>query len=168
MIFNKDIFLSNIRYLINRDCGGVAATFNDKIEQRDAVTRWKKPDTIPNTTALFAICEKFNCSFDWLFAEHNYDDENAESDATINIKEKQNRHNDDTPDFLCDCKQETIEACKDVKEIMESGNKVIVPALLSNLAAFKHGIRQDKRIDQLDSEISHLKQLHEGSQAGAS
>jgi hypothetical protein len=53
--------------------------------------------------------------------------------------------------------------CKSVKKIVESRHLVIVPAFLSNLAAFEHSViierDQDADIKKLKDEVNHLKKL---------
>ncbi len=122
MKYNKNTFLNNIRLLTDMHCQGVERVFNDKISQRDAFTRWKKPGINPNFDAISKICEIFNCSFDWLLTGV-----------------------DPGENFMCGWTEETQKACKAVKKILESGDEKTATALLQNIDAFETSVtRRDE------------------------
>ena len=81
-------------------------------------------------------------------------------------------------DFMCDWSPEVIAACRTVKEIFDSGDEVIVPALLGSLPAMKEAVdrkkkgdkKKDKRIKDLEGDVKRLRKLLEqdfDSAAGA-
>lgn len=88
-------------------------------------------------------------------------------DSHHTAKEEKSDKND-TPDFLCGCDDEIIDACKDVKEILESGNETIAPALVANIKAFKHGVRQDKRLNEIENKINYIEKMNSKTQGGVS
>jgi len=65
MPWDQDVFVKNVLILVNKHCGGVQKTFNDKIDHRDAVTKWKKGSK-PALDILLKIPSSFPCSLDWL------------------------------------------------------------------------------------------------------
>jgi DNA-binding XRE family transcriptional regulator len=74
--------------------------------------------------------------------------------------------------FCGDMSDEIKKLCITLKDIIDSKHPVIVPALLSNLEAFKYSVdkerKQDDDIDKLKREVRHLKTLmssetHSGS-----
>lgn len=66
MIYNRDIFISNIEKLITDKHGGYAAPFNRNIGQRDAVTRWKTGKFKPSLDVLLKITQLYGVSLNWL------------------------------------------------------------------------------------------------------
>ena len=140
MKYNKNIFLNNIRALTDTHCQGVERVFNEKIGQRDAFTRWKKPGINPNFDAISKICEIFNCSFDWLLTDN---------DAKVDHGEL----------FMCGWTPEIQKACRTVKKIIESGDEKTADALRQNIEAFETSVtrrnenkklKEEKRIKTLN------------------
>lgn len=79
-----------------------------------------------------------------------------QNDISLVQDEPTKQYGNDTPGFLCGCKKETIEACKDVKEIFESDNDEVADALSANIKVFKHTVKQDKRITKLENKIKYM------------
>ncbi len=65
MPWNKDIFLKNIRVLVDEYCGGSQKKFNQSLNYRDAVTKWKGKSS-PSVDTLVSISDKYNCNLHWL------------------------------------------------------------------------------------------------------
>ncbi len=59
--------------------------------------------------------------------------------------------------FMCGWTEEQKEACRILKEILDSGDKIAIAAILSNLAAFRESIRKNSRIDKLEKDVRELK-----------
>jgi len=101
---------------------------------------------------LLSIYEKFNSDPTWLLT-------GKEPEA----------------DFMCDWSPEVIAACRTVKEIFDSGDEVIVPALLGSLPAMKEAVdrkkkgdkKKDKRIKDLEGDVKRLRKLLEQDFDGA-
>jgi hypothetical protein len=148
MKYDKKIFMINIKYLTDTYCQGIEREFNDRIGQRDALTRWKKPHINPNFDAISKICEEFDCSFDWLLT--------GKESKYANLCPVQ----ETVPAFQADPMKdvELKRACQQVKNIILSDHPVIKPALLSNLAAFEYSIEKEndlfKRIEELEKAMS--------------
>lgn len=66
-------------------------------------------------------------------------------------------------EFCGDMPDEIKKLCKTLKEIVDSKHPVIVPALLSNLEAFKYSVdkerKQDDDIQKLKDKVRHLEKL---------
>lgn len=73
MLWNQDIFVKNVLILVDKYCGGNQSVFNDEINSRDAVTKWRPKDgkagNRPALDVLLRIPEKFYCSLDWLLTD---------------------------------------------------------------------------------------------------
>lgn len=76
MKWNQEIFNKNIDFLIQEKCGGVQQVFNDIVGPRDAATAWKK--RMPSFKYILTICDKFDCSLDWLIKGKEYLKRDAE------------------------------------------------------------------------------------------
>jgi len=66
---------------------------------------------------------------------------------------------EDKNDFTCGWDEETIAACKEIKEIYDSKNKLVISALKTNLAAFTDSIKKDNAIKKLSQDVNRLKML---------
>ncbi|MDD4422652.1 MAG: S24 family peptidase [Eubacteriales bacterium] len=69
-MWNHEIFLKNVELLLDRYCGGSKTKgsqkiFNDRIGDRDAVSKWKGGNK-PSLETLLKISDKFSVSLDWL------------------------------------------------------------------------------------------------------
>ena len=92
------------------------------------------------------------------------------------------------PDFGAVGVDPFIQAMSDIKEIFDSGDPILIPAIQANLNAFKRALlrekqfaqilkenrelndriaKQDDRILELEKKINYLTGEHEGSSAGA-
>lgn len=105
------------------------------------------------------IRNKFGVSIDWLLTG---------SDPTpvmsYEIRETGSPYVSSPPCPYCSgMTDEMKRLCNTLKDIIDSKHPVIVPALLSNLEAFKHSVdkerKQDEDIDKLKREVRHLKTL---------
>jgi len=144
-------FALRINDLVCKHCGGDRYAFADRIKVAyDSVRRWCNGNNLPNGSQLITIGTEFKTSIDWLLT-------GREPEAN----------------FMCGWDEEVQEACRAVKEILESKNGVIVPALLSNLAAFKHAVKNDdaledkKRIKDLEEEVKRMRKLLDQDFSGA-
>jgi len=154
MLWDKSTFLNNIQYLIDVHCGCTAKNFNERIGMRDAVTRWKKDEFKPAVETILNICNTFNCSVDWLLTGKD--------------------HPQKGDDEFCCWNPEVQEACRELKEILESGDPVAASAIQSNLKAFTDSVRRRKEnekqreeIRTLTKRVKHLEKLHgDGKSAG--
>jgi transcriptional regulator with XRE-family HTH domain len=154
MEFNHNIFINNILYLVKTKCNNIASVFNKKIDQRDAITRWKKAEFKPSLDTLYKICNTFDVTFDWLLinTNHNKIPHVADDMASYN---KQEKHQ--CP--LCgDMTDEEKELCKKVKDILKSRNAGFASSLKTVIAAFEQcGYRgKEKRapLQKLHKEIA--------------
>jgi transcriptional regulator with XRE-family HTH domain len=138
-MFDFDIFLNNIMTIVDSACGGSQKEFNRRIDDRDAITKWKKKKTKPSLEILFRIAQEFNCSFDWLLTGK-----------------------DRASDFTCGWSQEAIEAFNNIKEILESDDPLARTAMMSNLTLFKESVRRKNRIDVLEDDVNKLKKSIRG------
>jgi transcriptional regulator with XRE-family HTH domain len=138
-MFDFDIFLNNIMTIVDSKCGGSQKEFNRRIDDRDAITKWKMKKTKPSLEILFRIAQEFNCSFDWL----------------LTGKDRAN-------DFTCGWSQEAIEAFNNIKEILESDDTIARTALMSNLTLYKESVRRKNRIDVLEDDVNKLKKSIRG------
>jgi len=137
-MFDFDIFLNNIATIVESECGGSQKEFNRRIEDRDAITKWKKKKTKPSLEILFRIASEFNCSFDWL----------------LTGKERGG-------DLTCGWSQEAVDACNDIREILESDDKAAKSAMKSNLALCRESVRRKERLDVLEDDVkSQKKSIH--------
>lgn len=125
--------------IVESECGGSQKEFNRRIEDRDAITKWKKKKTKPSLEILFRIAGEFNCSFDWL----------------LTGKERGG-------DFTCGWSREAIDACNDIREILESGDTVTRTAMKSNLTLFKESVRRKNRINVLEDNVKKMKKTIHG------
>lgn len=104
----------------------------------DSVRRWCNGENIPDGDTLLAIHEKFNVSIDWLLTGKESVETSAEQ-------------------FMCGWKPEVREACRTVRKILESSDRVTSEALLMNINAFEMSIEKDKTRDQLLADIERMK-----------
>lgn len=65
-VFNKQVFLDRIQFLIDHHCGGSRKKFNQIVQQRGAEYRWRKAEYFPKVEPLVRICNHFGVSLDWL------------------------------------------------------------------------------------------------------
>lgn len=65
-VFDKQIFLDRIQFLIDHHCGGSKTKFNRIVQQRGAEYRWRKAEFFPKVEPLVRICNHFGVSMDWL------------------------------------------------------------------------------------------------------
>ena len=147
-ILATDEFIININKLAH-NIGGKKLFAAEVDVSYDTVRRWCLGEFMPGGLELVKISKKFDVSIDWL----------------VNGKES-------TAGFMCGWNEEVQEACRAVKEILESKNKGIVPTLLSNLAAFRQAVRnddasKDKRINHLEEDVKRLRKLLEQDFDGA-
>jgi transcriptional regulator with XRE-family HTH domain len=127
------MIISNINKLVEREGG--QQLFADKIGvDRSTVSRWCAGKTIPDLKQAIAISQNLNISLDSLLLGK-----------------------EPGGDFMCGWDEESIEACKVLKEILESGDKMARAAILSNLDAFKDSIDKNKRIKRLEEDVEQLK-----------
>ncbi len=131
MNWNKDIFIKNIEYLINTYCNGVAKEFNTRIDQRDAYTRWKKSEVKPNLEAIFTICEKFECDFNWLLTGEG---------TPKNV-------------FGIEFSEQFIEMHKKIEDILTSGTDY-ADTLQQNINALHTAVKKEK---ESEKDIAALK-----------
>jgi len=82
--------------------------------------------------------------------------------------EELNPYKNNLGDFLCGCRKRTTDARKDIKEVLESDNDSVADALLSNIKVFKHAVKQDQRITELENKIKYIVGESSKMQSGAS
>ena len=86
-----------------------------------------------------------------------YGDQNPTDKGTNLISEPHSALNADKKPHFCgpDWTDDDVRYCKQLKKILDSKNPVIVPAIISNLAAFEYSVTDEKRkskeIDDLKS-----------------
>jgi transcriptional regulator with XRE-family HTH domain len=64
--------------------------------------------------------------------------------------------------FMCGWPDEHIELCKALKNILDSGDKIAIAAILSNIAAFSDSVKRKIRIDELEKDVRELKKFNAG------
>jgi len=116
-------------------------------------SNWKSRGAIP-WKELFIFSQENGISFDWL----------------LTGKEP-------STDFMSGWSQEVKTACGLVKEIIESGDKIIVPALLTSLPAMRAAVEgnrgleekkmYERRIKELERDVRRLRKLLEPGFGGA-
>lgn len=128
------MFVSNINKLIS-DAGGVFEFANMIGSDKETVRKWSKGSSLPRSSELLKIVAiRPDISLDWLLLGK-----------------------DSSQEFMCEWNEEAVEACKALKEIIESGDAVAKAAIMSNLLAFRESIKKNKRIDQLEKDVRELK-----------
>ena len=66
--------------------------------------------------------------------------------------------------FGCEWPDDVKKACKDLAEILISGNGAVRNAVLANLEVFKHTVRQDEKIKKLEEGLTEMqKREQQGS-----
>jgi len=140
-MWNKAAFLKNIDYLIENECGGIQQKFNERIHDRQAVTKWKseKKDSRPSIDVLLRIAEEFGVSIDWL----------------LGIGECKNK----ACPVMCD--EAMMRICADIKKIRDSKSHWW-GSLSANIDSFKIGLENDievKKIPDLERKIKVLEAL---------
>ena len=131
-MWDKIIFLKNIDMLVSEECNGVAKTFNRRIKDRDAVTKWKTTEKRPAVSALLKICEEFGVTLDWL------------------LTGKGPKYRSESPEHCpsgcpVQCDENMQDLCKEVKEVIESKTHW-GSSLEANIHSFKAGLDNDKKL----------------------
>ena len=89
MIWDKKEFLKNIDYLVQKHCDGKQIKFNDRIDYRDAATKWKGKIN-PSLNKLAKICKEFNCSLVWPLTGKEFKNiDFKENNKLMELKEEQ-------------------------------------------------------------------------------
>lgn len=96
------------------------------------VNNWRRRGTIP-WEELFNFSQREGVSFDWLLTG-----------------EKEN-------DFMCKWDEKSREACRKLKEIIDSDDKFAVPAILSNIDAFRDSVDKTDRLKKIEAAVTELK-----------
>ena len=135
MPFDRNIFINNVLYLVKSKCNDNATIFNGIINQRDAVTRWKKAEFKPSLETLFLICDKFDVSIDWLLTGKEPRDTASMSQYAVNEEQTHDAGGVPHCPFCGEMTEEVKEICKKVKEITECDN-VLFASLLKTIIAF--------------------------------
>jgi transcriptional regulator with XRE-family HTH domain len=65
MEWKHDTFLRAVNILVREKCQGEQQRFNDRIKDRDAITKWKAGKR-PSFKVLLRITQEFGVSLDWL------------------------------------------------------------------------------------------------------
>lgn len=125
-MWDKTIFLKNIDYLVLKKCNGINQVFNNKINDRDATTKWKTTENRPSVKALLKISKVFDVSVDWLLMG----------------KEQQNNN------YNFECDETTMDLCRTVKELIESKSHWGY-SLEANIKSFKAGHELEKDVREL-------------------
>jgi hypothetical protein len=150
MEWNRDTFNNNIQWLIDTFCDGKAIKFNAVIGQRDAATKWKRTDLKPSLGTLLTISEKFNISLDWLLTGQG-------------PKEAHTGDTEEVDETMAGWPEETRNACRQVKEVFDSGHPNIKAALLFNIEASLNTVKQKeemkKEMEGLKKKMQHLENL---------
>jgi hypothetical protein len=115
---------------------------------------------VPEWDQLVKLAKSLETTTDWLLTGQG-----SMRAKAPEIKEQRDQYG--TPlqpcPFCGGMSEEIKKLCKTMKEIVDSKHPVIVPALLSNLEAFKYSVdkerKQDDDIDKLKREVRHLKTL---------
>lgn len=155
------VFAENILSVIDELCGGDKKEFAGKIMVHyDTVRRWCNGNNLPEGNDLLLIQNNYGISIDWLFTGKGN-----------RYLETVHMAVNETPGeyaFMSDWKEDTKNACRDVKEILESDDEVSAFALRSNIAAFRDSVRrkgditsQKKEISALKRRLQHLEKLLE-------
>jgi hypothetical protein len=79
--------------------------------------------------------------------------------AALNIHEQRIPWRKDLCPFCGDMPDDIKALCKRVKDIMESGHRSAVPALLSNITAFEDSVEQDEDLRKLKEKVRHHEKL---------
>jgi transcriptional regulator with XRE-family HTH domain len=159
--------MRNINTLV--DTHGNKYTFAEAIGvSYDAVRQWCIGENLPDGARMLAIRDKFGVSIDWLLTGAD-----PAPVSAYEYRESVSPYESGPPCPFCgDMSDEIKKLCITLKDIIDSKHPVIVPALLSNLEAFKYSVdkerKQDDDIDKLKREVRHLKTLmssetHSGS-----
>lgn len=136
----NNLFIKNINMLV--DGFGGKYEFAEAIgASYDAVRQWCIGQNLPSGDVLLTLREKLRLSIDWLLAgEENYPvGVGLEPPPAIG-----------GPGWSA----EDIRLGKQLKTILDSKHPVIVPAIVSNLAAFELSVEKEKK---QDGEIKRLK-----------
>jgi len=123
MKWDKNIFINNIDYLIDCFCAGNAKAFNTRINKRDAATRWRHTELKPSIDALITICNEFGCTVDWLLTGEE-SNQRAKCPTCGNWSD------------------EVKEACRELQEIMESGDEEAKNAISTTLNVYWNSIEK--------------------------
>jgi len=148
-MWNKTVFLKNVDTLVSEKCNGVAKVFNEKIKDRDAVTKWKTTEKRPAVSTLLKIAEEFKVSLDWLLTDEGpkYRGESPEHCL---------------PSCPVQCDEKMKGLCAEVKEVVDSGTHW-GSSLEANIHSFKAGLDNDKKLkkalDYIERQQSDLKQF---------
>jgi hypothetical protein len=67
-VFDRNAFLKNVEWIIQKKCGGNRGRFNEQIGQRSADYRWRAEGSIPSLEAVIKICDTFDLRVDWLLS----------------------------------------------------------------------------------------------------
>lgn len=91
--------------------------------------------SLPRADYLLKISNAVNKPMDWLLTgRENIDDE-----------------------FMCEWDEQSRSACQKLKEILDSGDKFAVPAILSNIDAFRDSVEKNERLDKLENAVNELR-----------
>ena len=150
------LFAKNISH-IAADNGGKYAFADALGVVYDSVRRWCIGETLPGGSQLLAIRDKFGVSIDWLLTGR----------GSFPVMAPGIHESPDSPygtpqqpcPFCGDMTDEIKALCKTMKEIIESKHPAIVPALESNIKAFKYSMDQEEELRKLKEEVKHLKKL---------
>jgi len=135
LITKNNLFVNNINKIV--DANGGKSVFAEAIDvSYDAVRQWCIGENLPDGKRLLAIHEKFHVSIDWLLTGNEHGEE-----------------------FMCDWPPVAIEACQRVKNILDSGNKIVIDALYTNLAAFEENISLKEDVDDLKKEMKYIRKI---------
>jgi transcriptional regulator with XRE-family HTH domain len=150
-IINNSPFVTNINILVDK--AGGKYDFADKIGvSYDAVRQWCIGENLPDGKRLLSISEKFGVSLDWLLTG---------KDAGAK--------------FMATWPEDIVRACRDLKELIESNDAAILPALQTGLVAFRESVRRKadydslkKRLDSVEKKLKYIEKLRDRSLEGSS
>jgi DNA-binding XRE family transcriptional regulator len=84
--------------------------------------------------------------------------------AALSIHEQRTHCRKDLCKFCGDMTEDIKALCERVKNIMESGHRSAVPALLSNITAFEDSVEQAEDLRKLKETVRHLEKLSSSDQ----
>lgn len=115
----------------------------------------------PDPDILKTISKKYNVTIDWLLKGPDY---------TVNYNiSKNNKVSESSPDSFSTLSLETppslngsgiepsLQAMSDIKEIFDSGDPILIPAIQANLNAFKRALLRERQFAQVIDENKDLR-----------
>lgn len=148
-IINNNLFISNINMIVNENGGKYAFAETIGVSY-DAVRQWCLGENFPDGRRLLSIHDKFAVSIDWLLTG------TGEKQLIQGVAEAKDAYNGNN-DFMSGWPEDHRNDCLMLKEILDSGDKVAIAAIKSNLVAFHESIRKNSRIDKLEKDVQELK-----------